>query len=257
MTMTLDLRLDRAGALLAAERIKLCTTRALGWCTVVAAVLALGVTALLATLDDVAPGPAVGLQMAVPVITVLGVLAVSDDHRFGTVRVGFTAVPNRRVGLAARAAVVAAAAGLVGLVIGFADLGLIAWLRPEVPALPADGAQWRALLGGVPVLALAAVLAVGVAVLVRSAVAALTLLLGWQLGVEGLVRLLPGIGDRLHRWLPFVHASHFQAGHERVPGRRLFVDQLPFGHWGSLAYFAGVCLAMLLVAVLVAERRDA
>ena len=104
--------------------------------------------------------------------------------------------------------------------------------------------------------ALSAVLAVAVAILVRSTAGSLSLLLGWVLVVEPVVASLPQIGDDIGRWLPFANADHFLYADLPEPGS-IFDAGMPFGPWGALAYVAGIAAALLVAALRVANRRDA
>jgi ABC-2 type transport system permease protein len=62
------------------------------------------------------------------------------------------------------------------------------------------------------------------------------------------VEIIPGVGERLHDWMPFVAADQFASTIDRG---------LPYGPWGGLAYFAAVAAALLAAALLVVEKRDA
>ncbi|GAA4071186.1 ABC transporter permease [Actinomadura miaoliensis] len=122
-----------AGSVLAAEWLKLRTLRSTFW-TLAAAVAFVGLAALLAwysanVWDGLTPqrrerfalSPladltswAVSLCMAV-----LGVLAATSEHRTGTIRATYAAVPRRGMVLAAKAAVVGAVALAAGQVTVF------------------------------------------------------------------------------------------------------------------------------------------
>jgi ABC-2 type transport system permease protein len=98
------------------------------------------------------------------------------------------------------------------------------------------------------VFAVAAVLAVAVGILIRQTAGAVSLLLVWVLLAEHLVGLIPDVGQDISRWLPFMNANQFLTG--EMPG-------MPFGPWGSLAYFAALAAGVLAVALVAADRRDA
>src|SRR5690606_1316615 len=112
--------------------------------------------------------------------------------------------------------------------------------------------EWRMVAGAGLVYLLAAVLAVAVGVLVRQSAGAITLLLLYSLLVESLVLLIPDFGDDIHQWMPFVNAQHFLTAGSATTNRGM-----PFGAWGSLAYFAAITVGLLVVALVVANRRDA
>ena len=85
--------------LLAVERIKLFSTRSPYWCSALALVLGVGLTAIFAAATD-GPVP-LGLtqigssQLAIAVVLVMAALAVTTEYRFNTIRSTFLAVPNR------------------------------------------------------------------------------------------------------------------------------------------------------------------
>ena len=81
----------------------------------------------------------------------------------------------------------------------------------------------------------------------------------WALVVENVLAFLPRIGDDIAPWLPFNNAGNFLTAGDDVASGAVFgfaVDY-PFGPWGSLAYFAAISLALLVVSLVVAQRRDA
>ena len=77
--------------------------------------------------------------------------------------------------------------------------------------------------------------------------------------VESLVGIIPRVGDDIQRWFPWVHANHFlTAGAGEAAGEGSgFGLRMPFGQWGSLAYFAAIAAALLIIAIVTVERRDA
>ena len=109
------------------------------------------------------------------------------------------------------------------------------------------------------VFAVSAVLAVAVGILVRQTAAAVALLLVWALVVENVLTFLPRIGDDIAPWLPFNNVGNFlTAGDDVASGAAFgFAVDYPFGPWGSLAYFAAISLALLVISIIVAQRRDA
>jgi ABC-2 type transport system permease protein len=237
--------------LLAAERIKLLSTRSPWWCAVLAVALVTGVTGLAVLTSEADAGPvppqlgAFVLQAGMVVVMVMAALSVTTEYRFGTIRTTFQAAPRRTAVLLAKTAVVAAAAAVVGLVAAFASWALVAVLRPA-QALPLDTEEaWRAVAGAGPAFAVAAVLAVAVGTLVRHSAGAVAVLLVWALLAENLLAQLPGVGEHLAGWLPFANLTGFLAG------------GTPFGPWGSLGWVAAVAAALLTVALVVAGRRDA
>lgn len=255
-------------ALLAAERIKLLSTRSPWWCAVVAIVLVGSFAALLAEFSPAGGGLGFTLvaavqanlaaQLGLGVVMVMAAVAVTGDYRYGTIRVTFMVQPHRAVALLAKTVVVALAAALIGLATSFGTWGLIALLAPGADLALVTPERWRAVAGVGAVFAVGAAFAVAVGVLLRHAAAAIALVLIWVLVAEGLVSLIPVVGERIWRWLPFVNLNRFlTAGVTTGSGGIWASDQMPFGAWGSLAYAAAVVAALLAGALLVAHRRDA
>ncbi|AXB43121.1 hypothetical protein [Amycolatopsis albispora] len=235
--------------LLASERIKLLSTRSPWWCLVAAFVLVVGTAGLMAAAGDselTVPATQNGTKLALAVVVVLAALAVTTEYRFGTIRATFQAEPARGPALAAKAVVVAVAAGLAGLLAGPAAWLTAELLAPDRTAALAAGGDWRTVLGSGPLYAVSAVVAVAVGILLRQTAGALALLLVWVLQGEMLLGLIPEFGPAVRDWLPFRAGAQFVSA-----------DGGPLGHWGSLGYFATFAVALLAIAISVAKRRDA
>lgn len=239
---------------LAAERIKLFSTRSPWWCSALAVALVVGTAglALLTSEADAGPMPAgltsFLLQLGMVIVMVMAAVSVTTEYRFATIRTTFQAVPNRTAALLGKTAVVTAVAAVVGLLAGFGAWAMAWVLRPAQAVALAGEADWRIVAGPGLVFAVAAVLAVAVGILLRQTAGAVSLLLVWALLAENLVRIIPGIGDDIVGWLPFVNATHFLGG---GPAESLFPP------WGSLAYVAALAAGLLVAALVVANRRDA
>ncbi|MDN5858170.1 MAG: hypothetical protein L0H84_06055 [Pseudonocardia sp.] len=250
--------------LLAAERIKLFSTRSPWWCAGVVVVLLVGLTGLAAALYSPEQGsawPAIGGIGAVPmaVVAVLAALAVTGEYRTGTVRTTFLAAPDRVRALLAKTVVVAAASAVLGLVASFAAWMLARVLAPHADLGLAGAAQWRAVAGVGAVYAVVAVFSIAVGILVRHGAGAVTALLVWMLVGEVVLGSLPGVGTGVAVWLPFRNLARFLVAGvaDPDPNRAFFGERLLFGPWAALAYAAGVAVAVLVMALAVARRRDA
>ncbi|WP_199428970.1 hypothetical protein [Qaidamihabitans albus] len=246
--------------LLAVERIKLATTQAAWWCTAIAVVASLGFAALFVGFagDDFAltvGSSQAGATFGRTVLLVLGVLVVTTEYHWGTARTTFQAVPSRAPVLLAKATVVGILAAVVGLAVGFGSLGLAMLLEPGAELALDGAADWRAVAGQGPVYLLTAVLGVGIGLLLRNTALGLAVALVWTQLVEGLVVLIPTIGDDIYVWLPFFAASQFVGSDVGSPA--LGLGELPLGPLGYGAYFAGICLLLLAAGVWTAVRRDA
>jgi len=251
-------------ALLRAERIKLFSTRSPWWCLVLAVVVTMGLSALVAgtvTEDDIATFTPASTQFAGKfgsiIMMVMAVVAVTAEYRYGTIRVTFLALPRRTDALLAKAAVVALLAGLAGEVAAIGCWMLSVALVPGAPLALHYGRDFRVVIGSGLVYAIGAVIAVAVGLLVRHSAGAIATVMIWTLLFENLVPVIPRIGPSVQDWLPFAAGSDFL-----YDGQPLGIDPArqvrpPVGPWVSLAYFAAVAAVLLALAVVLARRRDA
>jgi ABC-2 type transport system permease protein len=244
-----------AAGLVAAERIKLGSVRSPWWCAGLAVASVVGLTVLTVLIE---PGSAGGgpegggsnpfLLLGLMLVLVLAAVAVTTEYRYSTVRLTFEAVPNRTAAMLAKAVVVAAVGGAIGLLASFGTWAAV-WLLDPLSDVGLRGYDdWWVLLSPGPVFAVCAVLALAVGILVRHTAAAVSIALVWPLMGEQLIGVVPGFGPAVQPWLPFVNA-----GNAMSTGG----DGLPFGPVGSLVYVAGIAAAALAVALVVVNRRDA
>jgi len=251
--------------LLAVERIKLFSTRSPWWCMVLTFVLGVGPIALIFGLT---PDDETGLNtgttqafyaLAMMVVLVMAAIAITNEYRFGTIRATFTAIPNRTSVLVSKAAVVALVSGLLGELTAFAAWGVATLVRPQADLTIDTAQEWRTVAGVGLVFAVSAVLAIAVGTLLRSTAAAVSIMLVWALLVENLILLIPRAGDDIKTWMPFTAGDRFiTAGAGEAGGEGGGIGlKFHYGPWGGLAYFAGIAVALLIIAVVVAERRDA
>jgi len=236
--------------LVAAERIKLGSVRSPWWCAALAVASVVGLTVLTVLIE---PGEASGgsnpfLLLGLMLVLVLAAVAVTTEYRYSTMRLTFEAVPNRTAAMLAKAVVVAFVGGAIGLVASVGMWAAVWLLDPLSDVGLRTGDDWWLLLSPAPVFAVCAVLALAVGVLVRHTAAAVSIALVWPLMGEQLIGIIPGFGPAVQPWLPFVNA-----GNAMSTGG----DGLPFGPLGSLAYVAALSAALMAVALVVVNRRDA
>jgi ABC-2 type transport system permease protein len=252
--------------LLAVERIKLFSTRSPWWCMIVTFVLGVGPVALIFGLTPDSPENNSGLNagtaeafygLAMMVMLVMAIIAITNEYRFGTIKSTFTAAPNRTAALLAKTAVVALVAGVVGEVTAFGAWAVANLVRPSVDISIDTAAEWRTVAGVGLIFALAAVLATAIGTLLRSTAAAVSILLVWALLLENLVLLIPRVGDDIRTWMPFVAANRFITAGTGPNGGEDVGASFHYGALGGLAYFAAIAAAFLVAALVVAERRDA
>jgi len=247
--------------LLATERIKLFTTRSPWWSMLLALVLSVGFAALIAanvpsdTTLSVSEAEG-GYQFSLVVMMVMAALAVTTEYRFGTIRVSFQAVPNRIALLLAKTGVVAVLAAIIGEVTAFASWAVARLIHPSAFLALNNESAWRGVAGMGLVYAITAVIAVAVGILIRQTAGAVAILLIYTLLVENLVVLIPKVGQTIQKWMPFTEANNFLVAGAPTGARRGLTD-MPLGAWPSLAYFAGIAVVIMIIALFTANRRDA
>ncbi|MEV6639176.1 hypothetical protein [Amycolatopsis sp. NPDC051371] len=243
-------------SLIAAERIKLTSTRSPWWCAAVGVAATIGVGSIsMAGSQDTGftgvPSTQLGYGLGLAVVMVMATLAVTTEYSVGMIRTTFLASPDRGAVLLAKTLVVALGAGLVGLLAAFGSWALGLVLMPGRDLALHGVTEWRQVAGVGLVYLVAAVFAVAVGILVRHTAGAVALVLTWAMMVESLLALIPGF-ESAARWLPFQAAKQFLLGGRPADGAPL-TDQ----PWAAMGYFALVCGGLLAIAIAVAKRRDA
>jgi ABC-2 type transport system permease protein len=244
-----------------AERIKLSTTRSVLWTAAAVAVLSIGLAALQgSTADGTAPLPpdkaATGVAVfGVPVLMILAAMTVTGEYRSGMIRTTFMATPNRTLVLVAKAIVAAVFSAAYATVMTIAAVMVGRLMAPPLVGSQlslVDSGTWR-VVGAVALFAaLAAVLGVGVAVLLRHSAGAVAVLSLWPLLAEPVLGNLPGIGSKVGPYLPFANAFRF------IDVQWLFpAYAMPWDEVGSLLYFTTVVAVVYVAAIVGVNRRDA
>ncbi|MBX6390256.1 MAG: hypothetical protein IRZ08_14900 [Frankia sp.] len=252
--------------LLKVERIKLFSTRSPWWCMIVAVAITIGFTALLSAAlrgDDLLFYRPAATQFAynfgLLIMMVMAVLAVTTEYRFGTIRASFLAVPTRTSLLLAKTVVVALLAGVVGELAAIGCWLIARAIRPDSPLSLQTAADYRVVFGVGLVYLISAIIAVAVGLMIRHSAGAISALLAWSLVVENLIQIIPNVGEDIQKWLPFVVGNNFLYSGQSffASGETGTLDDMPFGPWGSLIYFAVVALALLAIGLGLAKHRDA
>lgn len=244
--------------LIAAERIKLVSTRSPWWCAGLAVAASVGLSALIAvaTAEDgqiaTVTSTQFGYVLGMAVVMVMATLAVTTEYSVGTIRTTFMAVPRRGPALAAKAVVVGTLAAIVGLIGAFSAWAAGLVLLPDADLSLSGLDDWRHVAGVGLVYLIAAVIAVSVGTLVRHTAGAVSIVLVWALMAEQLFQLIPGIGEAVRPWLPFSAAKDFLTAEGQSSD-----GPLGGGPWTAIAYFGIVAAVLLGVSIAVARRRDA
>ncbi|OON77337.1 ABC transporter permease [Streptomyces tsukubensis] len=185
-----------------------------------------------------------GVNFGQVAVIVFGAMAVTSEYAGGGIRIALAAVPRRGLWFTAKTTVVGGCALAIGVVTGFATLALGSLVLDDPAVSPTSSAGARAALGCGIYLALMALLAAGLAAVVRSGVAVLailvplTLMLSFVLGdaTSGVAGYLPD-----------------QAGRQV-----LHLDQgATIGPWTGLAVTAAWSAVALLAGWWSLRRRDA
>jgi ABC-2 type transport system permease protein len=252
-------RLARARDVLAFEWTKLRSVRSNYWTLLIAAAVTLGITAIVAQSIASAPGGPLdplassflgyGEYTTAPV-TVLSVLAFTSEYGSGLIRTTFTAVPRRRVVLAAKATVTGGAALIAGELLAFACFFLaqaILSRHHRGLALSHPGTL-RAVLAAGLALAACAIVGVGVGAITRHTAGGIAAAIAVIYLLAVLCLVLPSPWNvRLGRFtLPF--AAYQLVTLHRQPG--LLAPGL------SAGVLIGWPAATLLAAALLITRRD-
>ncbi|MEU2132332.1 ABC transporter permease [Streptomyces sp. NPDC018352] len=173
-----------------------------------------------------------------------GATAISSEYLNGALRISLAAVPRRNLFYAAKITLVGAPALVVGLVTSFGAFLVGQLFMGEYAIDLGEPGALRAAFGGGIYLALMALFAAGLTVVLRSAVAVLSLLIPFVLIVSFVVGDVAGGAAQ---YLPD------RAG-------QLVLHQNPegsLGPWGGLAVTAAWAVAALLAGWWALRRRDA
>lgn len=245
---------------LAAERIKLFSTRAPLLAVAGAAVASVGLAALQAVNrgrammapEEAALGVAV---LAVPVLMVVASMTVTAEFRTQLIRTTFLAVPNRVLVLTAKAALCAVLAAAAAALMVLVSLLVASALAPPLTTAELSilsSGSWRTVGAFAVYAAVAAVLGVGAGALIRAAPGTVAVLLLWPMVAETVLGVLPGTGAQVGPYLPFANAYTFIGVELIYPGY-----DMRWGPLGGLVYFIVVAAAVFAAALVVVTRRDA
>lgn len=249
-------------ALVRAELLKLSSTRLTLWLllanlALVAVTVALSVPqpdapdALLSLDDPALLAVVVGVSLGVAEVlaVILGVLAATQEFRYGTATSTYLAEPRRARVLVAKC-VSAVVAGLAVAVVTLAfSVGLsIALIRSRDGDATAGAQLWQVLAASLLVLAVYGVIGVAIGALVRNQVVAVVGVLVWMLFVEQLlVPAFPAVG----RWAPMgATYSLLQIGSS------IDLDDALLGAPVGGLLLVGYAVGATVLAMAVAPRRD-
>lgn len=252
--------------LLRSEWIKVTSTKSAYWLYGLAIVLAVGLAALIGQFEQASSGePIAGAPGggSDPLFALMGVgsftlylawiaaiIAVTGEYRYHTIKGTFLASPRRWPAIAVKtglyvvaSVVVTAVTVLLALLVAGALSGNESWTP-----FSGDGSNylWRfAVQAGVGTLAV-----IGLALIMRNAAGTIALFLVWTLAMEGLVGLIPKVGEKLSAWMPFANGTFWAQG-------EIAKGNITWGEWPAFLWFAAVCVALWAVGLVLTLRRDA
>ena len=196
-----------------------------------------------------------GIHLSQIAFGVLGVLVITSEHSTGLIRVSLTAVPQRRLLLAAKTVVFAVTALMVGVLASFGAFFVFqafltgsstgAGLRASI----GDPNVLRAVIGGGLYLAVLGLLGLGLGTIIRASAGAVTALFGLLFVPQLLTELLPQSWQAtIGPYLPMeagaqIFSAHHEAGN--------------LGAWAGFGMFCLYAAVALAAGFFLINRRDA
>jgi ABC-2 type transport system permease protein len=170
-------------------------------------------------------------------LLVLGIRAVTEEFRHGTITPTLLAAPRRHKLVVAKAIAVAVAGAVIALVTvatSFASMNLLASMNDLAVAPLGD--SWRTLVGALTVGLFWPVVGLGVGLLIRSQVAAIVGGVVWLMGLEQM------IGERLGDLGDFLPGEAGLAGALAPSSRALWIGSLALLVWGLVTSVGGALM---------------
>ena len=192
-----------------------------------------------------------GLYIAQAAVGVLGVLTISSEYGTGMIRATLSAVPQRRIMLAAKGVVFALATLLAGEILSFTAFGIgqAVLASAHVGVSLHDPRVLRATVGGGLYLTAVGLLGFGIGALIRHTAGALCAFFAVLFSLTAFAELLPT------HWRNIV-INYLPAN----AGNQIFNVLRPHGAlapWTGLGVLCLYALAAIIAAAVLIERRDA
>lgn len=251
------------GRLVAAEWTKLRTVRSTMWTLVATVLVCVGLPLLfsLAVIntprDQIGPDfdggqfSLLGVFLGQLVIGSLGVLVMSAEYSTGTIRASLTAAPQRVRLLVAKSATFAVVVAVVAFVTTFAAFWSVQALlgTKDLGSSLGTSPHLRMVVGAALYLVAVGLLGLGIATIVRSTAAGISV-------VVGLLFVVPVLAGFLPQWWQEHVVKYFPGS----AGIGVFMNEhgpSQLEPWPGLALFAGYALLALVVGGVLLARRDA
>jgi ABC-2 type transport system permease protein len=198
-----------------------------------------------------------GIYLAQIAIGTLGVLVITSEYATEMIRATFSAVPQRRGVLAAKALVFAGTTFLLGEVMSFAAFGIGQAILGGAHDLPgvhtsaslADPGVFRAVFGAGLYLAAVGLLGFGLGAMIRHTAGALSAFFGLLFGASVITALLPT--SWRNDIMPYLPANSGSQIFTIVPTHDALAP------WSGLGVFCLYAVAALIVGFVLVGVRDA
>ncbi len=192
------------------------------------------------------------MQLGQLAMIVFGVMVVSTEYSTGMIRTSLAAVPHRTHFLLGKMTVATALALAVGLLTSFVSFFLTQALLGDFGVGIDEENVLRAVVGAGVYMALIALFCMGVAAMLRSSVASISLLIPFFLLVSNLLAGFEATRS-VGQYLPSNAGSTIMIV---VPGA-FGSPETPYGPWGGLGIMLLWVAAAVIGGLLVLKKRDA
>lgn len=193
-----------------------------------------------------------GIHLSQIAFGVLGALVITSEYGTGMIRATFAAVPQRRLVLAAKAAVftvVSAVVGIASCLAAYALFEVFAARDSGVRSSLGDPGVLRAVIGGGLYLTVLGLLGLGLGAILRSSAATIATLFGLLFVPSILISILPGSWQaRVGPYLPMSAGEQIYIAAYHEPN-----TLGPWAGFGVFSLYAAVALALALALI---TRRD-
>ena len=192
-----------------------------------------------------------GLLLAQLAVGTLGALVITSEYTTGMIRTTFSAVPQRRVVLTAKAVVLGSIVTVVGVVSSFAAffLGQAILSAKRIEAHIGEPGVLRSVIGAGLYLAILGLLALGLGALIRHTAGAIAAVFGILIVLPGIVMALPvSWSNAIGKYLP---STAGQAMYTSIKNRATLSP------WAGFTLFCAYAATTLIAAAIILVRRDA
>jgi ABC-2 type transport system permease protein len=259
----------RVHSVLASEWIKMRSVRSTGWSIFAMVLITIGVAVIAGvtvthqwntfSLEDKLTFDPTGLSLrgllfSELVIGVLGVLVISAEYGTMTIRATLSAVPHRPLVLAAKAAVFAVIALIVGEILSFGAFFFCQTLlsSPAPHATLSQPGVLRAVVGSGLLVPVFGLFALGIGAIVRHTAGAITTYVGAFLVLPLIIQALPSSLSRpVDKFMPFLIINAMTS-----TGRSFDIGPA-FAPWTGFGLMCAYAAAALLIGGWLMVRRDA